>query len=50
MDDHLLMNEDDPEKRIAELERQMAEQKIASRGVVDFGIWRGSRDAINESC
>ncbi len=23
---------------------------IASRGVVDFGIWRGSRDAINESC
>ncbi len=27
MDDHLLTKEDDPEKRIAELERQLAEQK-----------------------
>ncbi len=27
MDDHLLMNDDDPEKRIAELERQQAERQ-----------------------
>jgi hypothetical protein len=30
--DHLLMNQDDPEKRIAELERQLAEEKRTDHG------------------
>jgi DivIVA domain-containing protein len=37
--DHLLMDQDDPEKRIADLERQLAEARAAR----DFGANRGSQ-------
>src|SRR5262249_23994685 len=45
MDDHLLTNEDDPEKRIAELERQQAErQRMAGAPGANHG-YTGHRSA-----
>jgi len=43
MSDHLLTNQDDPEKRIAELERRLAEARAADEPGANRGLATGGR-------